>query len=54
MVLHRVYDNQHIPKFSRDDPSAVVSGMFRPNDVDFVVAQVSELERWEVEEGGND
>lgn len=45
MVLHGVDDDQHVSEFSGDNPSTVVSGMFRPNDVDFIIAQVSKLKR---------
>ena len=45
MVLHGVDDNEHVSKLSGDDASAVVSGMFRPHDVDLVVTQVPQLWR---------
>lgn len=41
MVLHGVDDDEHISEFGGDDSSTVVSGMFRPNDVDLVITQVS-------------
>ena len=54
VVLHGVDDDKHISKLGGDDPSTVVSGMFRPNDVDLVITQVSKLEgggedKWEEE-----
>lgn len=44
VVLHGVDDDQHVSKLRGDDPSPVVSAMFRPNNVDLVVTQVSKLE----------
>lgn len=43
VVLHGIDHNQHISKLGGDDSSTVISGMLRPNDVDLVVPQVSEL-----------
>lgn len=44
MVLHGVDDDEHVSEFGGDDPSTVVSGMLRPNNVDLVIAQVSKLD----------
>lgn len=44
VVLHGIDNDQHVSKLSRDDPSAVISAMLRPNDVDLVISQVPELE----------
>lgn len=49
VVLHGVDDDQHISKLCWDDPSTVVSGMLRPNNVDLVITQVSKLEGGERE-----
>lgn len=52
VVLHGVDDDQHVSELGGDDSSPVVSGMFRPNNVDLVVPQVSELEGSEEQTGG--
>ena len=41
----RVDDDDDVTELGGDDAAPVVSVMFRPNDVDFVVAEVLQLQR---------
>lgn len=43
VVLHWVNDDGDITKSSRDDAPAVIPGVLRPDDVDLVIPQVTEL-----------
>ena len=43
LVGQRVDDDEHVAELGRQDSSAVVSPVLRPDDVDLVVAQVARL-----------
>ena len=43
VVFHGVDNYQHISKLSGNYPPTVVSGMLRPNNVDLVITQMSQL-----------
>lgn len=43
MILHWVNDDGNVSKGCRDNTPAVVPGVFRPDDVDLIIPQVTEL-----------
>lgn len=45
VILHGVDDDWNVSEGGGDDPPAVVPGVFRPDDVDLVIPQVTELQR---------
>ena len=45
VILHRVDDDWNVSEGGGDDPAAVVPGVLGPDDVDFVIPQVTELQR---------
>lgn len=45
VILHGVDDDWNVSEGGGDDPAAVVPGVLRPDDVDFVIPQVTELQR---------
>lgn len=45
VILHGVDDDWNVSEGGGDDPAAVVPGVLGPDDVDFVIPQVTELQR---------
>ena len=43
VVFHRINNDENVPKFCVDNSTSEISGMFRPDDVDFVVTEVPQL-----------
>ena len=43
LIRQRVNDDEDITELGGQNPSAIISPMFRPDDVDFVVTQMSGL-----------
>lgn len=44
VILHGVDDDWNVSEGGGDDPAAVVPGVLGPDDVDFVIPQVTELQ----------
>lgn len=45
MILHWVNNDRNVSKGCWDNTPAVVSGVFRPDDVNLIIPQVTELQQ---------